>query len=104
MSNPASPEPITKGHRLFDKWLSEAGHSNAYIASILGVHRATVGTWRGTDGRWTPEVGYRRAIEILSAGKVPARSWETPAERAIVQRAREAIKLAKQSANASRAA
>lgn len=54
------------------------------VGAAIGVSGVSVTTWE--RGRTLPSVEYRRAIERLTGGAVPAADWGDDAERARYRR------------------
>jgi transcriptional regulator with XRE-family HTH domain len=79
------PKRNTEGRRLLAAWLKGAGRSQTALAHLLRINQAMISAW--ASGSCRPEAHHREALEHLTG--IPARAWQTPAERAYVRRARE---------------
>lgn len=83
---------LTDGARSLAQWLRGTRTSQEALGDALGVSQATVSAWvRGTA---RPESHFREAMELLA--RVTREQWETPDERAVVERVRANLKVSGQ--------
>lgn len=59
---------------LINQFVEERGIKKAWIASQVGVQRASFSRWM--SGKWKPSLEARRKIEEVTNGVVPAAAWE----------------------------
>lgn len=57
-----------------DGWLQREGRKGGWLATQLGVTDAMVSKWR--KGHVLPIAIYRREIERITGGSVPADAWK----------------------------
>jgi len=67
MENKTAPE-------LLNDWLKREGRKGLWLASVLGVNKGAMTCWR--RGHNPPLPPYRREIERITEGAVPASAWK----------------------------
>lgn len=82
--SPPSETEVNEGQRLFDAFIADNKLTLLDVAKPLGVSEVAVSNWR--LGRKRPVDHQRAKIEVLTKGKVPAKSWRTEAERQEISR------------------
>ena len=63
--------PLKQGSALLRGWIGDRPH--AYVAELLGVAPSHLSHW--LNGRRTPNLTYACAIDELTDGAVPPKSW-----------------------------
>lgn len=74
------------GARLLRELLQTRGLTQSDAARAIGVSAPTIHDWVTSAKR--PRAAHREAIEVWTAGAVPASAWETEEERALLARVR----------------
>lgn len=67
----------------FSEWLKTEGITMDVVAKALGTSRQAVHGW--ASGRMKPRVFYACAIEAMSKGQVPVKSWLSPVQAMAIE-------------------
>lgn len=65
---------MEQANTLLNNWIKLEGRKAAWLADRLGVSRDAVYQWR--QGNRLPIMPYRREIERITEGAVPADAWK----------------------------